>query len=293
MRAVLGTMMVGCWMALLAGCAPRGATPAAAVGRMGGSLAATAQGMPRGADGCAMEDALQAPLGTPSKELGEICKEDLARDRLWGTALQALSAYANSLEALVDEEHAERTGKLEAALTPVRDESFVEVEGEQEQGARKATAELVTQMRDRDRKADLESTLEAAAPQVATLCDGLLAYLGTQADRFSKIAKDIEEKRKSPAGRRCTKVGTQTVCVANSTLDHLAFAELYGQAEGLRRSHEDARNTVAGFCVAHYTLAEAAKSGDLKNDETYEQVVGAVHDAVPMNTPPPADAPKP
>ena len=265
-------------MSLCAGCANRATLPGAAVGDLGSSLATHADSVPRGAEACALEEGFKRQAGDQKK-----CAEEDDRDRLWGISLDVLGGYSRSLVALAQKTDPAHTGKLEAEMTLVRDENFVDVEGEDE--ARKATFELVTQMRERDDDAKLDSVIEAAAPSVQTLCDGLLAYLGTQEQRFIALSKDVDTKlQASPGPPRCTKVGGQSVCVGNSVLDYLNFAETKARLDTLTREHAAARNGVAAFCVAHYTVAEDAKAGSLKGKESYEKVLGAVHDAIPVDS---------
>jgi hypothetical protein len=265
-------------VALAAGCANKATVPGAAVGDLGAGLAAHANSVPRGAEACALEEGFKRQAGDQKK-----CDAELARDQLWGTSLDVLGAYSRSLQSLAHGTDPAHTGKLEAELTLVREESFVDVEGEDEEAARKAAHEIVTQMQERDDDAKIESVIQEAAPRVQTLCDGLLAYLGEQEQRFAALNADIDTKlQASPGPPRCTNVGGQSVCVGNSVLDYLNAAEMKARLTDLTQDHEAARNSVAAFCVAHYTAAQDAEAGDLKGKESYAKLISAVHNAIPV-----------
>ncbi len=278
MRATIHAVTAVVTMAA-SGCASHGAMPVATTGRMGSSLAAYGHDMPRGAEACALEAGMKAPTGAPVEPMSAECGAQMASDQLWSTALRALGAYATGIEELAAGGDPEQAGKVEAELVLVRDENFVDVEGEEEQQARKAAYELVQTILNRDSKAKLEEAVKEAKPHVEKLCDGLLGYFGEEEERFSKLADEVQQK---PSQGRCAQQGGTTICVANNTLDRMNHAALVGHLLAMRAEHDDARNSIAAFCVAHYTVARAAESGTLDKKETNGEVLTVVHDAVPV-----------
>src|SRR5437899_3337290 len=82
-------------------------------------------------------------------------------------------------------------------------------------------------------KVGLEKALNDAAPHVKVVCDGLEAYLGAQAKGFEEVQKDIEKKRIARTERRCTMLDTRTVCVSDSGLDRVVYANAFGQLTAL------------------------------------------------------------
>jgi hypothetical protein len=272
---------------LAAGCQKKATLPGVAVADMGADLSTHADAVPGGARACSLEEALKRQGGDQKK-----CDGARASDQLWSTSLKVLGAYSRSLGALARGTDPEYSGGIEAELTLVRDESFVEVEDEKEQAARKAAYELVTQLQSRDDDAKIESVINDAAPQVQTLCDGLLEYLGDQEQRLAKVHTEIVTKlQASPGPPRCTTIAGQNACVGNSLLDFVVYSEVDASLTRQQEQHENARNAVAAFCVAHYTVAQEAAAGKLKGDETYTKVQTAVHDAIPVG--PPAGAAEP
>jgi len=288
MKRLLGAV-VCVSVGLAAGCTKRDTLPGLAVGDMGARLSAYAYQVPRGAEACAIEEGIKRQAGDEKK-----CKAERAKDELWGRSLDVLIEYSRSLQAIAKGGDADQSGKLAGELTLIRDENFVEVEGDDDQAARKAAYELVTQMQSREDDAKLAKVVEAAAPHVQTLCDGLLAYLGEQGQRFTALEKDVATKLPvSPGPPRCTSIGGQSHCVNNSTLDYLSYAEFRAHLSGLGAEHEAAHNSVAAFCVAHYTMAQDAASGKLKGKETYDRILGAVHSAIPVDEATPSTETKP
>ena len=77
----------------------------------------------------------------------------------------------------------------------------------------------------------------------------------------------------------CGGLEGRTVCVSDSRADQIVYADAMASLAALQRSHEEARNAVAGFCAAHKKLEAAAAEGDLSNDDTYAKVVDAVKSA--------------
>jgi len=243
-----------------------------AVGKVGHGLSGRAAMVPQGAEVCAMQEALSAPIGS-EKPIGEGCTKSMKNDLLWRRSLVVLGAYGQTLESIAGG-NADTSGRLEAASTGVRGADWIDVDGGPEQAARGAVAQLVNLMA--NGKGDLGGTVKDAAPHVKTLCDGLTAYLEAQAKGFADVQKDAEKKRAMRGDRRCGTLGGQSVCVGESPVDRMVYANIYGQAALLEQSHLDARDNVAGFCAAHRKAEEAAADGRLGKDQTFADIVEAV-----------------
>ncbi len=127
--------------------------------------------------------------------------------------------------------------------------------------------------------------MKDAAPYVKTLCSGLNGYLDTQAKKFAEIRTEIEKKRTAKSDRRCATFDSRTICVNESVVDRIVYANSYSGLAMQEVNHLEARDDVASFCAAHAKLESAAGSGDTNKDETYAGIVQAVK-AVPRAKPP-------
>ena len=250
-----------------------------AAGKMGRDVSARAQGVPQGAEVCALKDALATQTGGPDKPLADTCGKALKSDELWQRSMVVLGAHADTLEALAAGGDAETTGPLEAALTGVQGPDWVDVEDGKEKAAREAVSEIVKQLRTSSANGELAKAVKDAAPHVTTVCDGLVPYLQSQAQALAEIQKDIEKKRTTRNDRRCGTLDNRSVCVAESVIDRAVYANAFGRLAALEASHEDARQVVAGFCAAHRKLAEAAEKGGLSDKKLYFDIVEAVKSA--------------
>jgi len=252
------------------------------VGAVGRSLALHASDAPQAAQTCLWQDSLgPQPVGA-EKSLVDICSKALNSDALWRRAILVLSLYGERIETVASGGDIEQSGKLEASLTGITGPDWSNAD---DQAARDAVTTLVSQMSaTTDTKADLSKIVQDAAPPVKTLCDGLGSYLDTQSQNLGTIHKDIDKKRMSRAIRRCGMLEKQTVCVADSVVDRMVYADVFGQVVALENSTLEARDHVARFCAAHEKLAAAAANGQLAKKQTYFDVVDAVK-AVPRAQP--------
>jgi hypothetical protein len=280
-----------CGCLLLPSCASRSVASGAAVGKAGAGLSTRAHNTPQGARACELQEALTAtPPGTPDKPKSDACAEALNRDLLWRRSMVVLSAYSQKLDALASGGSPETSGKLEAAMTGIRGEDWIEVPAS-EQSARTAAAKLVAQMEAKDEKADLDKTVSDAAPYVKTLCAGLRGYLDAQATKFAEVRGAIEQKRAAKTDRRCVTFDNRTVCVSESAVDRVLYAGAINDLTMQEINHLEARDDVASFCAAHAKLETAAGSGDSSKSETHGGIVDAVK-AVPRAKPPKLPAPE-
>ena len=140
-------------------------------------------------------------------------------------------------------------------------------------------------MRANGAKGDLEKALTESGPAVKVVCDGLTGYLATQARAFGDAAKEIEKRRVAHTEHRCGSLNAQSVCVGDSGMDRVVYANALGQLGALETSHTEAREAVAAFCAVHVKLEQAAANGAFKDDDaTYAEVAEAVkatHAAAP------------
>ncbi len=277
---------------LLPACGGGALSPAAAVGKVGSSLSAQSQMAPQGAEICQLNEALkQQPPGRKTP-LSEPCQDAFKSDRLWRGAMVTLAAYGDHVEAVAAGADPATSGQLQAALTGVRGPNWIDVEEGKEKAARDAVAELVKQMDTSE--GGLEEVVQAAAPHVKTICDGLEPYLDAQAQSLAGIRKDVDGKQISPATRRCTMLDNRPVCVSNSVADRIFYATASGHLTALEHSHVHARNTVGAFCAAHAKLQKAADDGNFEDESTHREIADAVknsHGAEPQAESPSGDAP--
>jgi len=273
----------------LPACASSSVMSGVAVGKVGHGLSTSAQTVPQGAEVCALQDALATPAAA-QKPTSETCAKATKSDQLWRRAMMVLAAHADRLDALASGAKPETAGQLDAALTGVRGPDCIQVDDPQEQAARDAVTQLVTQMSAGDPKADLGKAVQEAAPRVRTICDGLTAYLDKQVQGVTDVANEVEKRRAGRTNNRCGKVGDQVVCESESFLDRIVYADLFGKAAAVQSSHMQARDTVAAFCAAHQKLAEAGANGQLQKDQTYLDIVAAVK-AAPSSSQPASPTP--
>lgn len=266
----------GLALALLMPACGGAAASGVAVGKVGRGLAGHAQAVPEGGEVCSVQEALAAPPSAVEKPTSEACLKAQKSDQLWRRSMIVLAAYGDTLETLASDASTDTTGQLEAAQTGVNGVDWIDVEDGPEKAARTAVGQLVEQMRTNASEGDLEKAVQDAAPHVNVVCDGLVPYLDAQARGFSDLQKDAEKKRLSRSDRRCGSLDTRSICVSESTADHLVYANAMGNLAALERSHVEAREAVAGFCAAHKKLAAAAADGRLSDSETYTEVVDAV-----------------
>jgi hypothetical protein len=193
---------------------------------------------------------------------------------MWRRSVFVLSLYGERLEAIAAGADPESTGRLEAARSGIVSAEWSEVN---DQGVRDATSLLVNQMNPpAGTKADLSKVVQDAASPVKTVCDGLVNYLDAQSQSLATIQKEIDKKRLNRMNRRCGTLDKQTVCVADSVVDRLGYADALGQVFALQNSTLEARDSVARFCAAHEKLAAAATNGQLSKKQTYFEIVDSV-----------------
>jgi hypothetical protein len=254
-------------------------TPSVAVGKVGSDLSAHTHAVPQGAEVCALQEAVAAPATGTEKPTSETCGKALKSDQLWRRSMGVLAAYAETLEDLAAGGNSESTGQLAAARTGVTGPNWIEVEDGKEKAARTAAADIVNQLGTNTSKGDLDKMVKDAAPHVKTVCEGLVAYLEAQARGLVDVQKEVEKKRTARNDRRCASVDSRSICVGESVIDRMVYANMFGHAAALESSHLEAHDAVAGFCAAHAKLQEAAEKGDLSSDKTYVNVVDAVKSA--------------
>jgi hypothetical protein len=122
-----------------------------------------------------------------------------------------------------------------------------------------------------------------AAPRVKSICDGLERYLEQQSERLTKLRAEVPEKEAAPSARRCAMLDNRPLCLADSVVDHIVYANQLGQLAALESNHRSAHDTVAAFCAAHVELEKAAANGTLSDDATAKQIVEAVKRAMPQH----------
>jgi hypothetical protein len=265
-------------LALLSAACGGAVASGVAVGKIGHDLSGYSRAVPQGAEVCALQDALNAAPGV-DKPSSEICTKAANKDLLWRKAMVALAAYANTLESVAAGGSGDTAGQLEGALVGVRGNDWVDVEGS-DAAARDAVGQIVTQLANNNEKGDLGARIKNAAGPVKTLCEGLVPYLETTTKAFGDLQKEIDKKRTQRADRRCGQAGGTNVCVGESVLDRMTYADAYGQLSVMEINHAEAHDDAAAFCAAHKKLEAAAADGNLSKDQTYLDVVATVK-AVP------------
>lgn len=249
-----------------------------AVGRVAQGLSSHARSAPQQAEVCALQEALAALPGN-EKPIAEGCTKAAKSDLLWRRSLGVLSAYGQTLQTLASGGSTDGAGKLEAALTGISGNDWIQVEGASEQASRDAAAALVKQMADSTAGGDLSRAIKDAGPHVKTLCEGLTTALETAAKGFADVQKDAEKKRASRADRRCGSVNGANICVGESPVDRMVYANVFAQGALMESGHLEARDAVASFCAAHRKLESAAADGNLSKEQTYTDIVAAVKGA--------------
>ena len=285
-------LLLGALLALSAPACGGAVMSGVAVGRVGHGLAAHTDTIPQGVEVCGLKEALASSGSGSDKPLSDACGKAAKKDRLWRGALTALAAYGETLETLASGGNADSAGQIEAARTGIRGSDWIDVDGGDETAARDAAAALVHQMETSSAKGDLARAVKDAAPHVKAICDGLTAYLDAQARALGDVEKEAEHKRASRGDRRCGLLDTRTVCVSESVIDRMLYANVYAEATLLDARHAEARDGVAGFCAAHRKLEEAASAGTLSKDKTFSEIVEAVRVARQHDAAEPAPAGK-
>lgn len=268
---------------VLSACGSSPVMSGVAVGRLGNNLSMQALRAPQGAEICALHEASAAVPGMAEKSMSDACSKARNSDELWRRAMIVLAAHGDRLAALASGDKPEQAGRLEAAMTGVTGADFATPDGAQETAARDAALQLVGQLE--SSKNDLEKSIQAAAPQVKTLCDGLEAYLTSQLGTLDETRTDIEKKRSTMADRRCAALdGGRTVCVSQSVLDRVTYATTFGNLAMLESSHLETRDALRAYCTVHRKLEDAASKGSVSKEQTWTDVVGAVQ-AIPHSRP--------
>jgi hypothetical protein len=250
----------------------------AAVGRVAHGLGAHARTAPQGAEVCALQEALAALPGN-EKPIAEGCAKAAKSDLLWRRVMGVLAAYGQTLQALASGSGGDSAGKVEAALTGVSGGDWIQVDGAPENAAKDAAAALVKQMSEGSAGGDLGRAIKDAGPHVRAICEGLVTALEADAKGFADVQKEAEKKRASRGDRRCGTVAGNNVCVGESPIDRMVYADVFAQGALHESAHLETRDAVAGFCAAHRKLESAAAEGDLGKDKTFADVVAAFKDA--------------
>jgi hypothetical protein len=235
----------------------------------------------RTAEVCLLQDSLAAQSGAVEKPMAETCRKAQKNDLLWRRSLVVMSLYGERLSAAAAGEEAETSGKLEAALSGVNGPDWSDAE---DQSARDAVSQLVGQMSSASSstRIDLNKLVQDAAPPIKTLCDSLHNHFDSELRDLESIRKDVDKKSSSRAIRRCGTFETHTICVADTVVDRMVYAEIYARVAAIENATYDARDSVLRFCAAHDKLAEAAQNGQIGKKETYLAIVEAAK-AVPLN----------
>jgi hypothetical protein len=259
---------------ILSACGASVVRSGAGVGAVGRGLALHAADAPQAAQTCLWQDSLGPQPAGAEKSMLDTCSKAFKSDALWRRAILVLSLYGARLESVASGADIETSGKLEASLSGVTGAGWSDAD---DQAARDAVTTLVNQMgATTDSHTDLSKLVQDAAPPVKTLCDGIGGYLDTQSQNLVTIRKDIDKKRMSKAIRRCGMLEKQTICVADTVVDRMVYADVFGQTITLESKTLEARDQIGRFCVAHERLASAAGNGQLSKKQTYFDIVDAV-----------------
>jgi hypothetical protein len=290
-------------LALCAGlalaCGAQTVQSGASVGEIGRGLALNAQTVPQGTQICLWQESLgPQPVPGTEKPVNETCGSALKSDLLWRRAVLVLSLYGEHVSNVAAGADAESSGRLEAARSGITTEDWSDVN---DQGVRDAVTSIVSQMSPAaGTKSDLSKIVQDASGPVKTVCDGLISYLDGQSQSLAAIQKDIDKRRTNRTIRRCGMLEKQTVCVADSVVDRLAYSDSIGQVFALQNSTLEGRDSIARFCAAHQKLAAAAAGGQITKKQTNADIVESVKSvprAQPVwsssETPKPAEAPRP
>lgn len=247
----------------------------AGVGGLGAHLYQQVDAAVHSAEVCLLQDSLKPQNGGPETSLTETCGNAQKSDLLYRRALQTLSLYGQRLISAAGGEESETAGKLEAASAGVTGGDWSDAE---DQVARDAVVQLVSQMgaASDGSKTNLRKIVQDAAPQVKTLCSSLVAYVDTQLAGLSAIRKDVDKKSQSRQIRRCGTYEGKNVCVADTVVDRMVYAEVFARAAALENGSYDAKDIVLRFCAAHEKLAELAQKDELSTREGFAAIVDAV-----------------
>jgi hypothetical protein len=269
------------WLALsVVGCGAAPVKSGVGVGTVGAGLAHYTESAAHSAELCLLKDSLATPTGGVDRSLAESCVKAQKTDLLWRRAVQAISLYGVRLSAAASGEDAETSGKLEGAMTGLNGTDWSDAD---DQAAREAVTQLVSQMTTpTNEKLDLAKLIQDAAPPIRTLCSSLNSMLEAQLSELTNIRKDIDKKSVSRAIRRCGTYENHPICVADTVVDHLVYAETFARVATMENGTYEAKDGFARFCAAHDKLAEAAQNGQLNKKETFGTVVEAVK-AVPRS----------
>lgn len=280
------TGTVGCFALalMLPACGGGAIASGGAVAKVGRGLAIHAGAAPRAAELCMLKGSLKAPKPGADEPLSETCAKSAQSDRLWQRAMMVMAAHADKIALVASGDKVENPGQLEAALTGVNGSGWIETSEPSEQGARDAVTQLVSQM-GQNPKADLGAVVTNAAPHVKTLCEGLGAHLDTLSRDIAAVEADIEKKRRTHASRRCGSLDKRPICVSESVVDRMVYAQVLGDLAHMQSSHLQARDALARFCAAHRKLEESAIQGNIKKSKAYFDVVDAVTAVQPAQPP--------
>jgi hypothetical protein len=253
------------------------------VGNVGQSLSVYADGAAHTAEVCALQDALAPQTGGVEKPMTDTCRKQQKNDLMWRRAMLALSLYGERLSAAASGSDPETSGKLEAAMTGVGGADWSDAD---DQISRDAVTQLVGLLSapPAGTKVDLSKIVLDASPPVKTLCASLGTHFDAELQALASIRKDVDKKSVSRAIRRCGTYETHSICVADTVVDRMVYAEVFSRVVALENTTYDAKDSLLRFCAAHDKLAEAAQSGQIGKKETYAAVVDAAK-AVPRNQP--------
>jgi hypothetical protein len=249
------------------------------VGGLGSALSQQIDASAHSAEVCLLQDSLSPQNSGPEKSMTENCSKAQKNDLLYRRALQTLSLYGQRLSFAANGEEAETAGKLEAAAAGISGTDWSDAD---DQSTRDAVNALVNQMSTKSEgsKIDLNKVVQDAAPNVSTLCSNLNTHLDAQIKDLSAIRKDVDKKSQTRSIRRCGAYEGKTICVADTVVDRMVYAEVIARTAVLEDSSYDAKDGLSRFCTAHEKLAEFAKKDELGKKETYAAIVDAVK-AVP------------
>lgn len=244
------------------------------VGAIGRDLAINAQSAPQSAQVCLWQDALgPQPVPGAEKPASETCGSALKADLMWRRAILVLSLYSERVATVAAGADPESTGRLEAARSGVNGADWSDVD---DQGVRDAVTNLVNQLNATSNKTDLSRIVQDAAGPVKTVCDGVINYLDAQSQSVAAVQREVDKKRTNRTIRRCGMLEKQTVCVGDSVVDRISYADALGQVFAVQNSTLEARDSLARFCAAHQKLAAAATNGQLGKKQTYSDIVDGV-----------------
>ncbi len=225
-----------------------------------------------------LKDSLAAPQGGSDKSMTETCSKAQKTDLLYRRALAVLALYGQRLAAIsADDEYA---GRFEAAASGVTTANWSDAD---DQATRDAVSQLVTHMAGPadGSKTELKQFIQGAAAPISSLCSGLGSYLDTQVTELATIRKDVDKKSTTKSIRRCGTYENHTICVQDTVVDRLTYAEVFARTAALENSSYQAKSSLQRFCTAHAKLAEVAKADQLGKKESDAAIADAIR-AVPQ-----------